>query len=95
VGKWCRRYGTKQKQQHLLLLLTKRDTKLLQAPKEIEERELHNKDFAKTQKCKTNRKMPDSKRPNWKPRAWEFPAGMLKRGVSHAQTWRFPWREQV
>ncbi len=39
--------------------------------------------FARIQKCNTNREMPNSKRTNWKPRAWEFPAGTLKRGVFH------------
>jgi len=45
LGQRCRRYRTKQQQQHLLLL-TKRDTKFLQPSKEIEERKLHSEDLA-------------------------------------------------
>jgi hypothetical protein len=89
LGQRCRRYRTKQQQQHLLLL-TKRDTKFLQASKEIEERKLHSEDLAEqknatqTEKCPIQNAQIENRAVESFPRECSsvaFPT--LKRGVFH------------
>ncbi len=93
VRKWCRRYRTKQQQQELLLLLTKRDTKFLQASKEIAERELHSEDLpehknaTKTEKCSIQKEQIENRALESFPRECSnvaFPT--LKSGVFHDGT---------
>jgi hypothetical protein len=93
VGKWCRRYRTKREQEHLLLLLTKRETKFLQASKEIAEGELHSEDLpehknaTRTEKCPIQNEQIENRALESFPRECSnvaFPT--LKRGVFHDVT---------
>jgi len=93
VGKWCRRYRTKRQQEHLLFLLTKRDTKFLQASKEIAEGELHSEDLpehknaTRTEKCPIQNEQIENRALESFPRECSnvaFPT--LKRGVFHDVT---------
>jgi hypothetical protein len=93
VGKWCRRYRSKQQLQHLLLLLTKRDTKFVQASQEIAERELHSEDLpqhknaAQAEKCPIQNEIFENSALESFPRECSnvaFPT--LKRGVFHDVT---------